>query len=219
MRRHALLGLLAACSFSAPVENMPIDDAPISDPPADAPPVDSSSDGAPDAPPPFLLRIDVGSSTDFIDSANQTWVADTYCAGDLTEDPGPVRGTTDDPLYATGRFRINADVTCTVPVPNGPVHVVLHLAELWIGGAQSCNFGMQRTMDVELEGTRVANDVNVWAMSQGCARDGVPNSGQPFALPYDVTISDGMLEVRLRPGNAGSRDPLLQGLELSQPGL
>jgi len=210
-----LLVLASGCSFSTTVrdENPATDASPTSDGAIDASPQDAP------APTKFVLRIDVGNTAaDFIDTAGATWVKDTYCTGDApTSTPASVRGTADDALYITALYRSNADVTCAITgVPNGMLRVIVHGAELWVGGSQSCDFGQQRTMDVGLEGTRVGNDINLWNLSGGCAIDSGGNTGQPFMQAYDITVSDGMLNVVLAPGNAGQRDPVLQALEIRE---
>ena len=71
-----------------------------------------------------LLRLDTGSSTNYTDSANNVWAADT---GRFTPTTAPnegvrtdaIAGTTEDPLYATYRGNIGA-VT--------PAHADLHAA-------------------------------------------------------------------------------------------
>ena len=210
-----LLVLASGCSFSTTVrdENPATDASTTSDGSIDAAQTDAPG------PTKFALRIDVGNTAgDFTDTAGATWVKDTYCTGDApTSTPAAVRGTTDDALYITAFYRSNANVTCTITgVPNGMLRVILHGAELWVGGSQSCDFGQQRTMDVQLEGTRVGNDINLWNLSGGCAIDGGGNTGQPFMQAYDIMVSDGTLDVVIAPGNAGQRDPVLQALEIRE---
>ncbi len=213
MQWRVLLLLASGCSFSSSVRG---DNAEVDAPVA----IDAAID-APDMPPPpttFLLRIDAGNTAaNFVDSAGVTWVKDTYCTGDLATDPGAVRNTSDDALYDTAFYKANANVTCTIAgLPSAMFRVTFYGAELWVGGSQDCNVGQQRTMDISLEGSKVANDLNIWTLTGGCAIDGGGNTGTPYVKSYDLMITDGTLDIVLGPGNAGQRDPMIQALEIRE---
>src|SRR5258708_6714120 len=73
------------------------------------------------------LHIDVGSTSDFIDSTSQKWSADAgFSGGTVSSNSIPVAGTSDPALYVTRRW---GNMSYALPVDNGAYNLSLFFTE------------------------------------------------------------------------------------------
>jgi hypothetical protein len=123
-----------------------------------------------------------------------------------------INGSNDDLLYQSEMF--GAPLTCSVgsgALPTGPYQVVLHFAEIYWGpGCPGAGPGTgARVFDIELQGQKVASNVDLFAEG-GCAA-ALDGSGHPVTKRFDVMITDGTLHLNFP---ASANNAKLSALEL-----
>ena len=216
LRRRALVVALAAagCAF-APAGLPPPGadgDAARADGPARDGATPDAEDAPPatDAPPRFLLLVNVGGG-DFVAADGRAWSADVFCTGDAYAEALEVYGTDDDVLYQDLLWADDARVACQLAVPAGSYHVTVRWAELWVG--PGCPYPGPRLIDLYLEGGLVEDDLDVTSVG-GCAS--LP-TGSPVARSHDVAVADGLLDLVVQPANPSFPYPFLQALEIASP--
>lgn len=149
-----------------------------------------------------VLRIDVGSEVPFVDSLNQTWVADTGFNTGVTEaSTGAIAGTVDDGIYQTRRFdrSYGAELKYTLPLANGEYELRLHFAEVWTGanGAPGA-----RVFDVKVQNQLALDNFDIFATA---------GFATALSVPVPVTVSNGQLVIEFL---HGVNNPTLAGIEV-----
>ncbi len=136
---------------------------------------------------PYEQRVDVGISTDTVDTAGRTWMADqAYVAGSWGYTGGTsgytthaIAGTEDDPLYQTNRWGSGA-WGYKFDLPDGEYRVTLLWAETYWTATD------KRVFDVKIEGQTVIAGLDVFALVGHDAA---------YQRMFDVTVSDGQLNI------------------------
>lgn len=140
------------------------------------------------------VRVDVGSGS-AVTSGGLAWSADRGATGGTRATTSRTLSGTDAPTMARSyRYGMSA---YRLPVTNGTYDVRLHLLEpYWTAAGK-------RVFDVTLEGTKVLDDVDVFARAGG--------RGRVIAPVFRTTVTDGRVDL----GFAASRDKsVLAGLEV-----
>ena len=170
-----------------------------------SPPNESQSSAAASATTPAtsttVLRINTGSASAYIDGQGRTWSADTgFNTGAVAANSNAIAGTVDDVLYQSERWdRATApELRYSLAVPNGSYDVRLHFAENYTGAM----LVGARVFDVNIEGLRVFNDIDVFAAV-----------GDRTALirSATTTVSDGRLDIDFL---HQSEDPMVNAIEI-----
>ncbi len=113
----------------------------------------------------------------------------------------PIGGTSNDGLYQS--YRYGTDFGYDVALANGSYTVQFQFTEPWVTGAG------QRVFDVLLEGTTVVDNLDLFT---------VAGKNNAYAVTKAVTVTDGLLNVRLDSIGVGEVDnAILSGLVI-QPG-
>lgn len=162
----------------------------------------------PPPPPPVVIRIDVGNTSSYKDSAGRVWSPDAGLftpASAVAERRGsPAIANADDPtIYQTYRGNVGGKtpqseraVTFNIPIPASPpqkVNLRLHFAELYWGtpGGGPAGPG-KRIFSVTAEGKTVLTDYDITAAG-GAALTAV-------VVPInDIQVSDGSLTLTFTP--------------------
>jgi len=143
------------------------------------------------------LRIDAGSTTDYIDVAGNLWVADTgYVGGNARgRYTMPISGTPDDRIYQTERYAMSAYL---LPVANGRYTVRLHFAE------DNRNLGTigARVFDAIVEGQPL-RDIDVFAEAGALYK--------ALVRSVDVTVKDQQLDIQFI---SKVNNPQIKGIEV-----
>jgi hypothetical protein len=139
------------------------------------------------------IRISSGGA--YTDSLGQVWSADYgYLQGSTYSTSAAITGTSDQRLYQTERYNVPT-LTYQFSVPNGNYTVTLKFAEIYDTAAG------QRPMNITLNGTTVATNLDVWTAAGG------PN--RAYDLSYPVSVTGGQLTITLtynRNDNANSAE-------------
>jgi hypothetical protein len=144
-----------------------------------------------------IIRINVASNRDYVDSAGNTWWADRgYLGGSEYFYPAlAVTGTRDNPLYRKGRGG-RSDMFYSFAMPNGKYKAVVKLVEPSELGPR------KRDFHIESQGQIVYRNVDPFAVSGGM--------GIPIDFDMPAVVTDGILTVALR--YVGGDGPLLSAL-------
>jgi enterochelin esterase-like enzyme len=132
---------------------------------------------------PSVIRIKVGQSTPFTDSAGNVWAGETGFVGGETIDRDPALqiGNTKDPgLYRNERYSMES---FSQKLPNGKYVVKLHFAETFDGISGTG----QRVFSFNVEG-KDFKDFDVYAKAGGA------NKAYIESVPVDIT--DGELNIK-----------------------
>ncbi len=134
--------------------------------------------------PSYVQRVNAGGGN--YSGGGKDWAADQeystgswgYVSGRTYSTNDNISNTPDDPLYQSERYRMS-EYRFTVP-SSGMYEVVLHFAEIFY------NDPNKRYFDVKLEGNRVLNDLDIYAIV-----------GHDFAYTqtFNVQVSDGVLNI------------------------
>lgn len=111
------------------------------------------------------IRVNAGGPA-YVDTAGNTWSADTgFNAGKTSTDSSTVNGTTDPQLFKTLRFDESPapELIYAFPVPNGSYTVKLYLSET----SGSLLAPGKRVFDVNIQGTRAFEDVDIYVQAGG----------------------------------------------------
>jgi hypothetical protein len=122
----------------------------------------------------------------------------TVCGPKGFETTHALHGTNDAPLF---QGEVNGNpVTCTIgtTLAGGTYRVRLYFAEIYWGAGCSAPGGIgTRVFDIALEGTTVLRNFDVFAESGGCMASTTSTNGVPVVKTFDVTVSDGTLDISL----------------------
>ncbi len=129
------------------------------------------------------VRQNAGTTT-FVDTAGNTWEADTGFSSTnstfgTTVNSVAIANTEDDGLYSSFRWGVSFNYTKTVP--NGDYQLKLHFAET------NYTLSNKRKFNVVAEGTQVLTNFDVFAAGGGAAR--------AVVRTFNVTITDGKLDL------------------------
>ncbi len=127
------------------------------------------------------VRINCGGSQ-YIAADGDTFSADIYytsgTAGVSSTNPS-ISNSNDDLLYKSERY---GNFSYNVGIPNGSYTVSLYFAEIWSGGQAVGS----RVFHVDLEGTRVLNNYDIYADAGGYAA---------AVKTFNASVSDGQLNL------------------------
>jgi hypothetical protein len=147
-----------------------------------------------------VIRVNVASTKDYVDSEGNTWWADVgYHGGTVYTFPElSVPGAIDLPLYLKARAG-NSDIFYTFAVPNGAYKATVKMAE-----PIPSQPGF-RNLHLEAQGQIIYRDVDPVAIA---GKGAVPLD---FDMP--VLVTDGSLTVAIR--NISGYGPLISALQIS----
>jgi len=132
-----------------------------------------------------LRRVNVGSSSSFVDPAGYTWEPDTgYNTGYMEATTNTITGTDMPALYQKRRIdrSTGAELKYQLAVPNGNYEVRLHFAEVWSGA-----YGVGiRVFDVLMESSLVLDNLDIFAQA---------GANKAFVTATPVTVADGQLTI------------------------
>lgn len=161
------------------------------------------------------VRIRCGNTADLIDTAGLYWYGDAYAYDSSLKQPGYVTGTqsgvlgaspgvvdiinttgNDDSLFQAYREASGAgnNIEYNVDVLNGAYTVKLYFAE--VNSAVTGSAPNRRLMDIYLEGSLKNN-------APFSPYEATGGTNRATYLTYDVTVSDSVLNISIRP-NAGT---------------
>jgi hypothetical protein len=119
----------------------------------------------------------------YTDSACNPWSADTgFLQGSSYSTTAAITGTNDPALYQTEHYS-TGNLTYQTSVPNGSYTVTLKFAELYWASSG------QRVFNVQLNGTQVATNVDVFAAAGGM--------NKAYDVSYPVTVNGGQITITL----------------------
>jgi hypothetical protein len=128
------------------------------------------------------VRVNAGGSA-YTDSQSQVWLADTgFLQGSSYSTTAAITGTNDPALYQTEHYS-TGNLTYQTSVPNGSYTVTLKFAELYWASSG------QRVFNVQLNGTQVATNVDVFAAAGGM--------NKAYDVSYPVTVNGGQITITL----------------------
>jgi hypothetical protein len=138
------------------------------------------------------------------------WSADPGAGGVCTVNAystaNAISGTVDDVLFQSEMW--GNPVVCALddsgsPLPDGDYTVNLHFAEIYFGAGCPGNGGDgSRVMDVNLEGSSVETGIDLHSEGE-CAASTTLTTGSPVSRSYNVTVSDGTLDISI-PGTTNN---------------
>ena len=155
-------------------------------------------------PTPYLQAVNAGG-TSFTDQVGQVWAADKkfatgswgYTLGQAKTSSNPVAGTEDDLLYQKYREKPGE---YKFTVPNGVYEVTLKFAEFVVTNATD------RNMTISFEGVARETFSVYGLVGKNTALDKV----------YEVTVSDGILNIGLARGPGAGKDPDVSAIKVRQ---
>jgi len=156
----------------------------------------------------FSLYLNAGGTSDWPDSQGNVWLVDNsyasngYPAGSNVA----IIGTEDDTYYQSNRWSdsptADPSVIYSIPVPEvGDYRVRLHFAEKY---SEMFSAGA-RVMNVFAEDTLKLSNIDVWA-SVG--------ADTAYARETTVTVTDGVLNLRIGRANPQTYFPMISGIEV-----
>jgi hypothetical protein len=122
----------------------------------------------------------------------------TACGPYGYETSRTVHGTNDAPLFR-GEVHGNP-VKCTIgtALASGTYRVRLYFAEIYWGPGCASPGGVgTRVFDIVLEATTVLRNLDVFAESGGCLASTTSTSGVPVVKTFDISVTDGTLDISL----------------------
>jgi hypothetical protein len=160
----------------------------------------TSPDAAPgpDGAPSVEIRLNINGPDHTGVDYPGTWAADPgdggACGPLYYTNNNPITGTMDDALFHNVAY--GPVMTCAVgnQLPAGNYQVTLYFAEIyWGSGCPGGGGSGSRVFDIELEGTTLRNDVDLFDLEGGCATNG----GSPHLETFTLLINDGTLNISL----------------------
>ena len=137
----------------------------------------------------FALRIHAGGGS-YVDSAGNTWLADTdYTGGSTNSTSAAITGTSDQALFQSERFGMTA---CTIPVPGpGTYTVQIYESEIyWTSPGK-------RIFSVTANGTPILTNYDIYAAVGANAADiitaSVPVTGSSLTLSFSAKVDQAKL--------------------------
>ena len=155
---------------------------------------------------PFVVRVNAGSTTFTSPTTGLVWQADKlfatgswgYVGGTTGKSTTGVANTTDDTLYQKYRTKMTE---YKFTVPDGTYQVRLRFAEF------STTTVGARAMKITIEGAVVENALDV-------VKD-APGKAVAFnTRTYQVTVTDGVLNIGFARGTGASLDPMISAIEV-----
>jgi chitodextrinase len=146
-----------------------------------------------------VIRVNTGGPA-FTDNLGQVWAADNGFNTGLTYTvTNPIAGTVNDVLYQSERYddAVAPELQYSFTVPNGNYDVRLHFSENYQTAANL------RVFDVNIEGVRRFEDIDVFAQAGGAYTALVRN--------LTVTVSDGQLNIQFL---HQTENPLIEAIEV-----
>jgi hypothetical protein len=144
------------------------------------------------------IRINVGTTASYTDSAGNVWLPDQgFADGEVIERPGdlPIANTKDAPIYRTERYLMTSFAQ---PLPNGRYKVKLHFAETFEG----ITGPGQRVFSFNVEGQEF-KDFDVFVKAGGAQK--------AYIVEVDVNITDGKLDIKF---TSKVENPEINGIEI-----
>jgi hypothetical protein len=128
------------------------------------------------------VRVNAGGPG-YVDSLSNSWSADSgFLQGANYSTTALITGTSDPALYQSEHYS-TGNLTYQTSVPNGSYTVTLKFAELyWTSPGQ-------RVFNVQLNGTQVATNLDVFAVAGGM--------NKAYDVSYPVTVSGGQITITL----------------------
>jgi len=140
----------------------------------------------------------------FVDSAGNTWSADTgYGGGSCTSTTSPISGTTDSTLYQSARYIADGSLTYQFNVPNGAYSMTLKFAEIIYTSAG------QRIFNIAVNGTTVTLNFDIVAAAGAAFK--------AYDLTYPLAVTNGQVVVTFTSVMGGASISALQVVPLSTP--
>ena len=150
------------------------------------------------------LRIDAGSPSNYTDTSGNLWRADigfTPVSAAYNQSISVV--TNDDPqIYRTSRENMS---DYNIPVVNGSYSVRLHFAETSPNQFGPINGPGKRVFNVSVESS-VLNNLDIYGQTNG--------KNVAIVKVFNVTVSDGMLNIHFSPTSPTTGAPIIQGIEI-----
>lgn len=194
--RHVVLGLLLpACSFEHGLAVGTENDAGPGD---DAPAV--TADASIDAAPTFVLAYNLAGPAHTGMDFPGMWAADPggICDGLAYTINVDVTNTVDDVLFTRYQYAYETiDCALGTNLPPATYEITVLFGELFTGpGCAETN--VDRVFDVLVEGTVVEDNLDTVTVG-GCCHPSATTPGMPFARVYTREVSDGTVDISLRP--------------------
>ena len=148
-----------------------------------------------------MVRINAGGGS-FIDSNGHLWASDSgFNTGSALISSSPIAGTADDYLYRSLRWDDTSgpELEYSVALPNGSYLVRLHFAET----SNNAAYVGARTFDVDIEGERRFDNVDVFAEAGG--------TNTALVKDTKVTVADGRLNISFR---HQAKNPIVSAIEI-----
>ena len=136
--------------------------------------------------PSFALRIHAGGGS-YVDSAGNTWLADTdYTGGSTYSTTAAIAGTSDPALFQTERYGMSA---YTIPVPGpGTYTVQIYESENWWTSAG------KRIFSITANGTPILTNYDIYAAVGANTADiitaSVPVTGSTLTLSFSAAVDN-----------------------------
>ena len=149
-------------------------------------------------PPVTSVRVNAGGGA-YIDPEGLAWLADTgYNTGAVLSTTAPIAGTTADGMYQNQRYS-GTPLTYTFNMANGTYTVYLKFAEI-----STATTG-QRVFHVEINGTRVLSNFDVYAAG----------GGKDIAVKRNFTasVTNGTMQITFRPVTSSA---IINAIEVGQ---
>ncbi len=151
------------------------------------------------------VRIDAGSTSNYTDTGGRLWLADIgFNPESAAYDQTGISVTTNDDskIYQTARENMSA---YNVPVVNGTYTVRLHFAETNPSIWSTISSPGQRVFNVGVESSTL-NNLDLYKETGG--------KNVAIVKVFNVTVSDGMMNINFTPSSPTSGAPIIQGLEI-----
>jgi hypothetical protein len=174
-----------------------------------------------------VFYLDVGNTTAAAtDALGNAWSTDAaygntdkvagtvtgYSGSVPTASTNDITNTTSDAIYQTARQ--GADLRYNIPVENGMYYVEFHATE-W-NAAITAASPNRRRMDLYLE---LISDTDTPVGTSLSPRETMGAANLAVAYRYPVTVSDGLLNIRVKRSSTSNFDPQLMGLAIYPRGV
>ena|GEM_PF-280925 len=153
-----------------------------------------------------VYRINAGGPS-YTDTQGRQWSADQrFNTGNTASVTNPIAGTNDDVLFQSERWDPPAapELAYSLPVTNGSYRVNLYFAEIYNG----CFSVGCRVFDVLIEGQLVLDNLDIFREVGSLAA---------LVKTFDVTVSDGVLNIEFRHVVENPKISAIEVLELVPP--
>jgi endo-1,4-beta-xylanase len=151
------------------------------------------------------VRINAGAAANYTDTAGHLWLADTGFTPDSAAYDGQSVSvvTNDDPkIYQSARENMSDYL---IPVTNGTYTVRLHFAETSPSRWGTISGAGQRVFNVSVESSTL-NNLDIYGQTGG--------KNVAIVKVFNVTVSDGMMNIHFSPVSSLTGAPIIQGIEI-----